>query len=100
MKTRYLFVLLLCLSVLYYRPVAAQQIPAQAELAKYIQKNYDKREVLIPMRDGVKLFTAIYEPKDKDKYPILLNRTPYTVRPYGKDEYRETLGPDPLFAKE
>lgn len=100
MKTRYLFVLLLCLGVLFSVPATAQQTEAQAELAKYIKKNYTKREVLIPMRDGVKLFTAIYEPEDKGNYPILLNRTPYTVRPYGKDEYRETLGPDPLFAKE
>jgi putative CocE/NonD family hydrolase len=81
--------------------VSAQQPEATpTELARYIKKNYDKREVMIPMRDGVKLFTAIYEPKDKGKYPILLNRTPYTVRPYGENEFRESLGPDRLFAKE
>ena len=40
------------------------------------------------MRDGVKLFTAVYVPKDaSQKYPILLNRTPYTVSPYGSDNY-------------
>jgi uncharacterized protein len=54
----------------------------------YIRKNYVKTEVTIPMRDGIKLFTAIYTPKDKKKkYPIMLSRTPYTVRPYGKSEY-------------
>ncbi len=74
---------------------------AQNELAKYITDNYTKREVMIPVRDGVKLFTAIYEPKDKSqKYPMLLNRTPYTVGPYGESNFKQSLGPDPLFAKE
>ncbi len=74
---------------------------AQNDLAKYITDNYTKREVMIPVRDGVKLFTAIYEPKDKSqKYPILLNRTPYTVGPYGETNFKVSLGPDPLFAKE
>jgi len=74
---------------------------AQTELAKYITDNYTKREVMVPVRDGIKLFTAIYEPKDKSqKYPILLNRTPYTVAPYGADKFRTSLGPDALFAKE
>ena len=73
---------------------------AQAELAKYITDNYTKREVMVPVRDGVKLFTSIYEPKDKSqKYPILLNRTPYTVSPYGSG-YKTSLGPDQLFARE
>ncbi|HXG83979.1 MAG TPA: CocE/NonD family hydrolase, partial [Pyrinomonadaceae bacterium] len=64
------------------------------------------REVMIPMRDGVKLFTSVYEPKSKsDKYPIMLSRTPYTVAPYGKDkdgkdQFKTSLGPDELFARE
>ncbi|HEX9930114.1 MAG TPA: CocE/NonD family hydrolase [Pyrinomonadaceae bacterium] len=71
------------------------------ELARYIAENYTKREVSIPVRDGVKLFTSIYEPKDKSqKYPILLNRTPYTVQPYGEDKCKASLGPDALFARE
>lgn len=82
------------------------QTDAQKELAKYIRDNYDKQEVMIPMRDGVKLFTSIYTPEKKSqKYPILLNRTPYTVAPYGKDkdgkdQFKTALGPDPLFARE
>ena len=75
--------------------------PTPTELAKYILENYTKREAAIPMRDGVKLYTAIYEPKAKaEKYPILLNRTPYTIRPYGADKFRETLGPSELYARE
>ncbi len=72
------------------------QDPAQA-----IRDIYEKREVQIPMRDGVKLFAAIYSPKDRSKsYPILLNRTPYSVRPYGEDEYRSSLGPSEVFVRE
>ncbi|MEZ5428013.1 MAG: CocE/NonD family hydrolase [Pyrinomonadaceae bacterium] len=71
------------------------------ELAGYIRDNYTKREVRIPMRDGVRLFTAIYEPKDKSqKYPILMNRTPYSVSPYGPDQFKTSLGPNELFARE
>ncbi|HRH46295.1 MAG TPA: CocE/NonD family hydrolase [Pyrinomonadaceae bacterium] len=75
-------------------------------LRDYIKENYTKREEMIPMRDGVKLFTVLYEPKNKsNKYPILLNRTPFSVFPYGKDEngqdwYKPLLGPSDLFARE
>ncbi len=70
-------------------------------LADYIKANYTKREVLIPMRDGVKLFTAVYEPKAKiEKYPILLKRTPYTISPYGEDKLLNSLGPSDLYARE
>jgi predicted acyl esterase len=49
----------------------------QRELADYIKDHYTKREVYIPMRDSVKLFAVIYEPKDKNKkYPIMFDRTP------------------------
>lgn len=79
----------------------AQAAQPQTELAKYITDNYTKREVSIAVRDGVKLFTSIYEPKDKmRKYPIMLNRTPYTVSPYGADKFKTSLGPDELFARE
>ena len=78
-----------------------QAAQPQTELAKYIQDNYTKREVMITMRDGVKLFTAIYEPKAKaEKYPILLNRTPYSVSPYGSDKFKGSLGPSELYARE
>jgi putative CocE/NonD family hydrolase len=74
---------------------------AQRELADYIKSHYLKHEVLVPMRDGVKLFTQIYEPKDtKQKYPIMFDRTCYSVAPYGPDKFRNSLGPDELFARE
>jgi putative CocE/NonD family hydrolase len=65
-----------------------------------VKARYTKYEYLIPMRDGKRLFTAVYVPKDDSRpYPILLTRTPYSVRPYGADRYRDSLGPSPLFAK-
>jgi len=80
--------------------LASAQQP-QRELADYIKSHYTKREVYIPMRDGVKLFVCIYEPKDKDhKYPIMFDRTPYSVGPYGPDSYKGLLGPNELFARE
>ena len=52
----------------------------------WVRENYTKREIYIPMRDGVKLFTSVYEPKDKsEKHPILMVRTPYSCAPYGND---------------
>ncbi len=66
-----------------------------------VKANYVKREVYIPMRDGIKLFTAIYLPKDSSvKYPLLLNRTPYSVGPYGVDAFPERLRPSDLFARD
>lgn len=74
---------------------------AQDVNEEYIKANYDKIEEYIPMRDGTKLFTSIYVPKDQSQqYPILLNRTPYTVAPYGKDKYKSSLGNFPKMATE
>ncbi|WP_432713522.1 CocE/NonD family hydrolase [Pedobacter sp.] len=74
---------------------------AQQTDSAYIKDNFLKIERQIPMRDGVKLFTAIYIPKEKNKkYPFLLNRTPYTVSPYGEGNYKTSLGPSPLLLKE
>jgi putative CocE/NonD family hydrolase len=63
-----------------------------------VKAAYTKTEQQITMRDGVKLFTAIYTPKDQSqKYPIMLTRTPYSVAPYGPNNYRAALGPSNLF---
>ncbi|KZS41746.1 X-Pro dipeptidyl-peptidase [Aquimarina aggregata] len=66
-----------------------------------VKKHYTKQEVDIVMRDGIKLHTTIYSPKDTSKkYPILLQRTPYSSRPYGKDEFRSKIGPNEFLMKE
>src|SRR5262245_7609760 len=77
----------------------AAQAPSSAQ--SYLRENYTKYEYKIPMRDGVRLFTAVYIPKDDDKpYPILLTRTPYTVKPYGEDVYPNPGGAMNHYAKE
>lgn len=78
-------------------------LPAFAQMpdSVYIKNNYDKTEVQIPMRDGTKLFTSIYTPKDKSKtYPILMQRTCYSVAPYGADKYRKNLGPSKFLMRD
>jgi hypothetical protein len=81
-------------------PLPAQQAKA-TEPAASVAARYTKREVLIPMRDGTKLFTAIYAPKDTSRaYPFLLQRTPYSVYPYGEQAFPEHLGPSARFQEE
>ena len=71
------------------------------ERGDYIRANYVKYEYQIPMRDGVKLFTSVYLPADDSKkYPMMMQRTPYRVAPYGSDKYKTRLGPDEIFEKE
>ena len=72
-----------------------------AQGLEYIKAHYTKYEYRIAMRDGKKLFTSVYVPKDaSQKYPIMLDRTPYSVSPYGIDNYKTSLGPSEKFAKE
>ncbi|RCR69033.1 CocE/NonD family hydrolase [Larkinella punicea] len=62
---------------------------AQTPDSTWFRNHYTKQEIYIPMRDGTKLFTSIYEPKDKsEKHPILMSRTPYSCAPYGDKAYR------------
>ena len=66
-----------------------------------VKDHYNKQEVDIIMRDGVKLHTTIYSPKDTSKkYPILMQRTPYSSRPYGEGEFRSKIGPNEFLMKE
>jgi putative CocE/NonD family hydrolase len=72
-------------------PTTRGQTPSTAT---EVRDRYVKREVSIPMRDGTRLFTAIYTPRDTTRtYPILLMRTPYGVGPYGAEAYPASLGP-------
>ncbi len=51
---------------------------------EWLKENYTKREVMIPMRDGARLYTAVYEPvSSSEAKPVMLVRTPYSLRPYG-----------------
>jgi len=69
----------------------------------YVRDNYIKYEYKIPMRDGTKLHTAVYVPKDASatvKYPMMMQRTCYSVAPYGTDKYAQQLGPSPTLQKD
>jgi putative CocE/NonD family hydrolase len=75
--------------------------PTPAVDAAFIRARYTKHEHAIPMRDGARLHTAIYVPKDDRRpYAILMQRTPYSVTPYGVDNYREMLGPSQRFTRD
>ena len=76
------------------------QTEAEVETAK-ISARYAKREVMVPMRDGVKLFTAIYTPKDASRtYPFLMQRTPYSASAEGGKAFPDLLGPSMKFQDE
>src|SRR5437868_6018918 len=67
----------------------------------WLAEHYTKYEHLIPMRDGVHLFTRVYVPKDdSQKWPILLTRTPYALKPYGDGNYSDFTGSFQTFAKD
>ena len=63
-------------------------VPPPKSSPEYIRQFYEKKEVYIPMRDGIRLFTSIYSPRDRSQhYPILMMRTPYCSEPGGEDNY-------------
>ena len=76
----------LLILLLLAAPVAAQQAP--------LADRYEKSEFQVTMRDGTKLFTAVYSPRDKSRtYPIMINRTCYSCSPYGTEQYPGRIGP-------
>lgn len=79
------------------QPPGTPAAPAE----NYVRTHYTKYEFRIPMRDGKRLFTSVYAPKDSASgpYPFLMSRTPYSVAPYGEDEYPTQLGPSEDFEK-
>ncbi len=88
-KSSNLAVLQLLISIVLISQVSAQK-------ANIVEEFFDKIDTLIPMRDGIKLYTIIYQPKDKSRvYPIHMERTPYSAGPYGHDTYAKSIGPNP-----
>ncbi len=80
------------------QPVGTPQPTTAAQVnTQWLAENYTKQEVMIPMRDGVELFTSIYTPKAAGSHPIIMKRTPYSCRPYG-EAFPSRLGPSPEFA--
>jgi putative CocE/NonD family hydrolase len=80
-----------------------QEAPAGApdNLPAYIRRNYVRQDFRIPMRDGTRLYTVVYAPRDaSQRYPILMRRTPYGVGPYEAGRLPGSLGPNRHFARE
>ncbi|MBR1466382.1 MAG: CocE/NonD family hydrolase [Bacteroidaceae bacterium] len=97
MKTFFLFVFTLLF------PFCADAQDATGEIdSEWVRQHYSKREVMIPMRDGVRLFTAVYEPTDKSvPHPVLIYRSCYGCAPYGEDEYEDFSRPTwAMYAKD
>ena len=112
MIRRPLPVLTLMLSLAFGAPFAQADNAAVAANAadtaapqRDLRETYTKYEYRIPMRDGTRLFTVVYAPKDASKtYPFLINRTPYSVgvfadgeRHYGVDWFPKQIGPSKEF---
>ncbi len=67
----------------------------------FVKENFTKIDTTISMRDGIKLYTVIYIPKDgSEKYPFLIERTPYSSRPYGENNYAWRIGPNAALMQE
>ena len=81
-------------------PTPATSASPAAATEDYVKAHYTKYEYRIAMRDGKKLFTSVYVPKDSSQpWPIMMDRTPYSVGPYGEDQYKKNLGPSDEFEK-
>jgi putative CocE/NonD family hydrolase len=95
------FFAFLAVLALPFPMLRAQQPAPDALREEFVRAHYTKYEYRIPMRDGKRLFTAVYVPKDAaaGPYPFLMERTPYSVGPYGEDQYPRRLGPSEEFEK-
>ena len=81
--------------------VCVTAVTAQDITEEWVKRNYTKREVMIPMRDGVRLFTSIYEPVNAAKpTPIIMSRTCYQAGPYGEGYSRNLWGKLANYARE
>ncbi|GAB2647210.1 CocE/NonD family hydrolase [Emticicia sediminis] len=90
MKKTFILLIVSILSI----TAKAQTLTITQQDSAFVRENYVKTQVQISMRDGVKLFTNIYTPKDaspNNTYPIVMQRTCYDVAPYGKEEYPKML---------
>ncbi|WP_312517758.1 CocE/NonD family hydrolase [Massilia sp.] len=98
--------LLACAAAPFANAASADDAGTEAPAAKRsVRELYTKYEFRIPMRDGVRLFTTVYVPKDAARaYPFLMERTPYSAGTHAQGELRygvdwmpESLGPSPEF---
>ena len=95
-------ILLLSLCLLVFTASCKKTVKTEAKpVDTYVSDHYTKKEVDIEMRDGVKLHTTIYAPKDTSKkYPIIMQRTPYSSQPYGEGNFKTKIGPNEHLMRE
>jgi len=87
-------------NILLLALVSLTLLPIWGQDQNFVEANYEKSEYQIEMRDGIKLFTIVYTPKDKSEaYPILMQRTPYSIGPYG-DRMRGRLSANDRLEKD
>src|SRR3989441_1472192 len=88
------------IAVLLLLAIRAQAADGDTNTA-WLAEHYTKYEHRIPMRDGVRLFTRVYVPKDdSQRWPVILTRTPYSLKPYGTDNYTDPIGSFRTLAKD
>ncbi|RNI33393.1 CocE/NonD family hydrolase [Hanamia caeni] len=91
---KFKLLVLLCITALFARAQKNNR-------STFVKENYSKIDTTITMRDGIKLYTIIYIPRDQSqKYPFLIERTPYSVSPYGKNNYAVRIGPNEALMRE
>ncbi len=87
--------------VAFAKTTTAQSLETVLDTTYQVSEHYNKQEVRIEMRDGVHLHTTIYSPKDTSKtYPIIMQRTPYSSRPYGEGQMRTAIAPNAYLMQE
>src|SRR3989454_7010613 len=87
--------------VLFAAPIARAAEQSADTNAIWLAEHYTKYEHRIPMRDGIRLFTRVYVPKDDSQsWPIILTRTPYALKPYGTENYNDVSGSFRTLAKD
>ncbi|MGN6194228.1 MAG: CocE/NonD family hydrolase, partial [Ginsengibacter sp.] len=83
------------ISFLLLLSIVTLSVKSQDNSGSFVKDNYNKIDTTIMMRDGIKLYTIIYIPKDQSqKYPFLIERTPYSSGPYGENNYKKRIGPN------
>jgi putative CocE/NonD family hydrolase len=88
------------LAAVFAADLFAEDKAADATSA-WLAEHYTKFEYRVPMRDGVRLMTRVYVPKDESqRWPITLTRTPYALKPYGTDNFTDPSGSFEMLARD
>jgi putative CocE/NonD family hydrolase len=83
------------------------RVSSAAQDLAFFRANYTKLEAMVPMRDGVSLFTVAFVPRPgsaaaagRTAHPLLLQRTTYSCAPYGPEAWAAPRGPMKTYGRE